>query len=109
MAEYKVKFNPSVRLAIAEARDWYRQISPVLTKRLNDEITSVVESVNRTPTAYSIRFESVRRINLIKFPYAFFYLIDEEHTWIVFTNFFHVKRDMPYKEQGMPENILHEQ
>jgi hypothetical protein len=109
MVEYKVRFNKSARTAIAEARNWYRQISPVLANRLNEEVTSVVASVMKSPAAYSIRFESVRRINLIKFPYALFYLIDEEHKWIVFTNFFHVKRDMPYKDQGIPENILHEQ
>jgi hypothetical protein len=105
---FKAKFNPSVRSAIADTVRRYREISPAFAKRLNSEIAEAVVSIRANPFRDSIRYQNVRRRNLHRFPFGLFYIIEMNEKMVVFTNFFHVKQNVPYRDKNNPENLINE-
>jgi hypothetical protein len=63
-------------------RDWYRQHSLLLPKRLSPQVNISVERIGLTPFAHAIRYHEVRIANLNIFPYAIHYFL-EENTVII--------------------------
>jgi hypothetical protein len=95
---YKARFNSSVRLAFNEAADWYREISSSLVRSLNAEIAAAVLSIRAYPFGNRVRYDSVRRKNLNRFPYALLYVVEEEEKDGCFYRFFSCKTK--YAVQG---------
>lgn len=89
MERYKVKLTPIVKAEIAAARDWYRKIDSELPKRLTEEVTKSLTAISLNPTAYAIRYRSVRRYNLRVFPYFLYYVVYEEDLLITIIGFCH--------------------
>lgn len=88
---YKIKISEEAALDLDEAYQWYEsQIS-----QLGSEFIRVVDknltSIQQNPLAYPIIYNNVRRKLLPRFPYALFYLIQDDIIFILAC--FHVKRD----------------
>jgi plasmid stabilization system protein ParE len=52
---------------------------------------AALSAVQRNPFAYQVVYGEARRVLLRKFPYAIFYLVEDNR--IVIIAFFHLKRD----------------
>lgn len=89
--------NPTVRLrpeAEADVRDayrWYEERVRGLGSEFLRAVDAALASIERTPEAYPIVYEGVRRALLRKFPYGLFYVIEPNR--VVVLACFHARRD----------------
>lgn len=87
----EVIVRPEAAQEIQEGFDWYEERSEGLGLEFLRAADACLAGVQRNPEAYQVVHERVRRALLRKFPYALFYLIEEER--IVVIACFHVKRN----------------
>jgi len=81
MKKYKVKIEPEVLADIQEITDWYNKAQAGLGKRFQKTAIRHINSLNKDPQIYAIRYKEIRCVVIKKFPYmAHFYVNDENNT-----------------------------
>lgn len=88
--ERKIIVRREAQLETREAFEHYEEISEGLGFEFMRSLDAAVQSVKRNPLAYQNIYKDVRRVLLRKFPYALFYI--EEENRIVIIACFHQKR-----------------
>jgi len=76
---------------IDDACDWYEACEPGLDEAFLRALGQALDAISHQPEFYPIRFASIRRIILKKFPYAVYYRPDGE--MIIVEAVFHEARD----------------
>jgi toxin ParE1/3/4 len=89
-----LKRHPLVRADLQSAYAWYEDELPGLGGEFREEFSRVCRKLGQGPLLYAVRFASVRRLNLDRFPYGIFYIVkpDESRVFAVL----HVSRDTEY-------------
>lgn len=87
---YEVIVRPEAEREIQEAFDWYEERNEGLGLEFLRAADACLSTVQRNPAACPIVHEQVRRALLRKFPYALFYVVQEDT--IVVLACFHAKR-----------------
>ena len=87
----RVIVRPEAEREIQDAFDWYEDRSEGLGAEFLRAADACLAGVQRDPLAFPKVHKAVRRVLMRKFPYALFYLIEEES--IVVVACFHAKRD----------------
>jgi plasmid stabilization system protein ParE len=81
MKKYKVKIEPEALVDIQEITDWYNKAQAKLGKRFQKTAIKQINSLNKDPQVYAVRYKEIRCILIKKFPYmAHFYINDENNT-----------------------------
>jgi plasmid stabilization system protein ParE len=81
MKKFKVKIEPEALADIQEITDWYNKQQAGLGKRFQDTAIKQINSLNKDPQIYAIRYKEIRCILIKKFPYlAHFYINDINNT-----------------------------
>jgi plasmid stabilization system protein ParE len=75
---YKVFINPSARLDIIEAIDWYNEHQPNLGFRFYKHMQSTIDNIQKNPSGFAIRYKNIRTAIVKKFPYMVHYIIDHQ-------------------------------
>ncbi len=87
----QILVRPEAETEVHQAFDWYEEQSEGLGFEFLRAIEACLSSVKRNPFAYTvIKVPNVRRAIIRRFPYALFYLVDDEA--IVIIAVFNVKR-----------------
>lgn len=76
---------------LAEARDHYRAIDPVLESGFRHEVERCIAFISRMPESHPLVFKSLRRAGLRRFPYFIIYTVFDD-TLVVF-GCIHARRD----------------
>ncbi|HEX8500342.1 MAG TPA: hypothetical protein VF659_07105 [Pyrinomonadaceae bacterium] len=87
---YRVVVRPEAAREIQEAFDWYEGRSEGLGLEFLRAADACLAGVRRNPDAFQSVHAQVRRALLRKFPYAPFYLLDDDA--VVVLARFHVRR-----------------
>ncbi len=81
MKKYKVKIEPEALADIQEITDWYNEAQAGLGKRFQNTAIKQINSLNKDPQLFAIRYNEIRCVVVKKFPYmAHFYINDENNT-----------------------------
>lgn len=81
MKKYKVKVSPVALLDIQEITDWYNEQQSDLGKRFQKATIKHINTLNKDPQIYAIRYKEIRCVLIKKFPYmVHFYINDENNT-----------------------------
>ena len=81
MKKFKVKVEPEALADIQEITDWYNQLQPGLGKRFLKAAISQINSLNKDPQIYAVRYHEIRCVLIKKFPYlVHFYINDKSYT-----------------------------
>jgi plasmid stabilization system protein ParE len=81
MNKYKVKIEPEALADIQEITDWYNEAQAGLGKRFQNTAIRQINSLNKDPQIYAIRYKEIRCVVIKKFPYmAHFFINDENNT-----------------------------
>jgi len=81
MKKYKVKIEPEALADIQDITDWYNEAQKGLGKRFQNTTIKQINSLNKDPHIYAIRYKEIRCIVVKKFPYmVHFYINDENNT-----------------------------
>jgi len=70
-----LKRHRLVRADFQSAYGWYEEQRPGLGLEFAAEFRLAYRRLCRGPLLYSVRFESIRRLNLARFPYGIFYVV----------------------------------
>ena len=87
---YEVIVRREAQLEVQEAFQYYQDKSEGLGFEFLRSLDAVLQSVKRNPIAYQTIYKETRRVLLRKFPYALFYMIEENR--IIIIPCFHQKR-----------------
>jgi len=81
MKKFKVKIDPEALTDIREATDWYNQQQPELGERFQRTTVKQIDSLNKDPHIYAIRYEEIRCMIIDKFPFmVHFYINKQDHS-----------------------------
>jgi len=90
---YTIFYFDEVENDVAEAKAWYKSKQNGLEKRFAKAIKFAIVNLQKTPTAYSIRYKNVRIAYPAVFPYAIHFYIDKPKNMIVITAIIFAGRD----------------
>ena len=83
--------RPEAEVEVQQAFNWYQEQSEGLGLEFVRAIDACLSGIKRDPFAYTtVKVPNVRRALMRRFPYALFYLVDDEA--IVVLAVFNVKR-----------------
>jgi plasmid stabilization system protein ParE len=88
---YRVIFTQAARAELIEAQDWYEREAPGLGRRLRQAIDALAERMSNGPRQFPVLYKNVRRALLRRFPYALFFVIDDDTLLVIAC--FHASRD----------------
>jgi plasmid stabilization system protein ParE len=88
---FTVIFTQAARAELIEAQDWYESEAPGLGRRFREAIGALAERMSANPRQFPVVFKSVRRALLRRFPYALFFVIEEQTLFVIAC--FHGSRD----------------
>lgn len=74
----KVKIISAAYNDVREARLWYKEKSPELPRKFNNQLKIAIEQLRTLPVTHAIRYKEVRILNVPVFPYAIHYLIEND-------------------------------
>lgn len=83
--------HPLVRADLSDAINWYEDQQPGLGLEFAADFLSHYRQLGSDAQVYSVRFASVRRLNLDRFPYGLFYVIRTPEIWLLAV--LHASRD----------------
>ncbi|HEX8073314.1 MAG TPA: type II toxin-antitoxin system RelE/ParE family toxin [Pyrinomonadaceae bacterium] len=87
---YRVIIRPEAAAEVEEAFRWHEERSEGLGLEFLRAADACVAAVQRNPAAYPVMHGPARRALLRKFPYAIFYLVEDDA--IIVLACFHIRR-----------------
>lgn len=78
MKKYKLKISPEALSDIQEITNWYNQQSNGLGKRFQKITIRQINSLSKTPLAFSIRYQEIRCSIIKKFPYMVHFYVNDK-------------------------------
>jgi plasmid stabilization system protein ParE len=88
---FKVVFTQAASTELIEAQDWYEREGTGLGRRFRQAIDVLVGRMTAMPRQFPIVFKNVHRALLRRFPYALFFLLEDETILVIAC--FHGSRD----------------
>lgn len=68
--------RPTAKADVREAFDWYEARSTGLGFEFLRAARAGLGLIERNPTQFSVVLDDIRRVHLLRFPYALYYFID---------------------------------
>jgi plasmid stabilization system protein ParE len=79
--KYKIKIEPEALADIQNISDWYNAKKAGLGKRFQYTTIRQINTLNKDPHIYAVRYNEIRCMGIKKFPYmAHFYINNETAT-----------------------------
>ena len=80
----RLEFHKLIASDISHIMEYYEDVAgPQLADEFYDELRSFFQKVAENPEAYSIRERDLRRVNLERFPFHFFFRIVDDRVRIL--------------------------
>lgn len=80
---YKVKLLPVVHADLRKAKKRYQEKSQTLGQEFKSEVEKEIDYISEYPDHYQLKYKEFRQALVTRFPYAIFYLVEEEQKRIV--------------------------
>lgn len=90
---YKIKLLPIVHLDLRKAKKWYNDKSPTLAEAFKIEVNKEIDYVGEYPENYQQKYKELRQSLVTRFPYAIFYLVEEEKKQVIVFGVLHTRRN----------------
>ena len=94
MTSLPVLVTAEAEVDLADARDRYRAIDPVLESGFRREVERCIAVISHMPESHPLVFKSLRRVGLRRFPSFIIYAVFDD-TLVVF-GCIHARRDPTY-------------
>lgn len=100
MSSFSVRLRRKALTDVSRIRTWHRKIDPLLEDRFVRSLNEGLDRIEAHPFAYQVLYRNTRRVQLDKFPYGVYYLIQEAS--VIVLAVIHHKRN-PELAQGISE------
>ena len=86
-----VNFTKAARAELIAAQDWYEGEATGLGRRFRQAIDALIERMSDNSRQFPTVFKNVRRALLRRFPYALFFVVEDDTVIVIAC--FHASRD----------------
>ena len=90
---YKIKLLPVVHTDLRKAKKWYQEKREVLAEEFKTQVNKEIDYIGKNPEHYQFKYKELRQSLVTRFPYAIFYLIEEEKKQVIIFGVLHTRRD----------------
>jgi plasmid stabilization system protein ParE len=90
---YKIKLLPIVHSDLRKAKKWYKDQNEKLAEEFKEEVNKEIDYIGENPEHYQRKYKEFRQSLVTRFPYAIFYLVEEDKKQIVVFGVLHTKRN----------------
>lgn len=90
---YNIKLLPIVHTDLRKAKKWYHDKNETLSKEFKIEVNKEIDYIGEYPDHYQLKYKELRQSLVARFPYAVFYLVEEEQKRIIIFGVLHTSRD----------------
>jgi plasmid stabilization system protein ParE len=87
---FNVNFSDESLLDIREIREYYSQVSLIILKKFDDELTKSIELLKLNPNHFQKRYRNIKIVFTKKFPFGIHYIF--ENNMIYIQRILHQKR-----------------
>jgi len=91
--KFTVKYNPCFFDDVAQAVDWYNQQKSGLGDRFFNVVKKQTSKLSNAALLFAIRYDDIRCMSIMKFPYLVHYRVDERTKTINVEALFHTSRE----------------
>ena len=91
---YEVLYNDISKKDLSDILLFYKNIDLLVFQNFLNEVYKIEEILSHTPEIYRIRYDSVRRINFINFPFCLFYQVEGDVVQVL--KIVHQSRDVVF-------------
>ena len=85
--------RPAVKEDILQAVDYYKNISPHLSRQFLIRIREAKNFIAQYPLGFEVKYKTVRTLLLKQFPYHIHYLVDEGNKQIIILAIIHAYKN----------------
>ena len=89
---FNVNFSDESLLDIRETREYYSQVSLIILKKFDDELTKSIELLKVNPNHFQKRYRNINIVFTKKFPFGIHYIFENNRIYIqriLHQNFFY--------------------
>lgn len=90
---YQIKLLPVALKDLKEAKKWYADKGEKLAVEFKQEVNKEIDYINQYPEHYQPRYKELRQSLVTSFPYAIFYLVEEDRKRIIIFGILHTSRN----------------
>tara|TARA_B110000090_G_scaffold208709_1_gene263152 strand:- start:1192 stop:1500 length:309 start_codon:yes stop_codon:yes gene_type:complete len=90
---YKIKLLPIVHTDLRKAKKWYNKQREELGEEFKIEVNKEIDYIGENPEHYQRKYKELRQSLVTRFPYAIFYLVEEEQKRIIIFGVLHTRRN----------------
>ncbi|MEA1786103.1 type II toxin-antitoxin system RelE/ParE family toxin [Arenibacter sp. GZD96] len=90
---HKIKLLPIAHMDLRKAKKWYHEKSETLAQEFKAEVNKEIDYIGEYPEHYQRKYKELRQSLVTRFPYAIFYLVEEEQKQIVVFGILHTSRN----------------
>jgi len=105
---YEIKLLPIVHKDLRKAKKWYSDKNQELANDFKIEVNKEIEYIGNFPEHYQRKYKEFRQSLVTRFPYAIFYLIEEEQKRVVIFGVLHTSRNPEIVRKRMLLPNLHQ-
>jgi plasmid stabilization system protein ParE len=90
---YTIKLLPVVHTDLRKAKKWYNEQKEELGEEFKVEVNKEIDYIGENPEHYQRKYKELRQSLVTRFPYAIFYLVEEEQKRIIIFGVLHTRRN----------------
>ena len=90
---YTIKLLPIVYTDLRKAKKWYSDKKETLAQEFKIEVDKEIDYIGAYPEHYQQKYKELRQSLVTRFPYAIFYLVEEEQKRIIIFGVLHTSRN----------------
>ena len=76
--KYNVKIEPEALSDIQDITNWYNEQKSGLGKRFQKTVIKQIDTLDKNPNIYAIRYKQIRCVLVKKFPYMVHFFINDD-------------------------------
>ncbi|CAL2090412.1 ParE toxin of type II toxin-antitoxin system, parDE [Tenacibaculum sp. 190524A02b] len=98
---YVIKLLPVVYQDLQKAKQWYNEQKEGLGEEFKSEINKEFAYIKEYPSHYQKKYKDLRQSLTPRFPYAIFYLLEEDKKRIIVFGVLHTRRNPEVARERM--------
>jgi plasmid stabilization system protein ParE len=105
MIKFKIKIDPEALADIREITDWYNEQQTDLGKRFQKTLINQIDSLEKSPEIYAIRYNKIRCMIVKRFPHMVHFYINEKLRIVEVLAVIHTNRNPKIWSKKTTRNI----
>ena len=90
---FTIKLLPIALKDLQEAKKWYQEKNELLAEEFKSEVNKEIDYIGEHPQHYQRKYKELRQSLVTRFPFAIFYLVNENEKQIIVFGILHTSRN----------------